>query len=357
MVGLAKLACGVLLLAFLAWRARGEQALERLLTGEKHLGWLVLGVLLVAASVVLGFVRWRLVARAARIDLPLGEALRVGALGFAANFVALGNVGGDVVKATLVAKRRPGKRAVAVTTVLVDRAMGLFALLAFASSAIVATGHALAGAGPEVLRLLSQSTLAITAVAAACVAVALGMPGWLEACARIVSKLPLSGEPLGRVALRAAEIARVYRGGWRWLAAAFAVGIVTDALFVLSMVAVACALPLARPGVVEHFFIVPLSMIAGALPISPSGLGTVEATVELLYEILGKAAGVAKGDGTLVGLAHRGAMLAVGALAAGYYVFAPPQRDLAESVASNVAMSPAAAGSGTLDAGAAGGVP
>jgi uncharacterized membrane protein YbhN (UPF0104 family) len=356
-VGLLKLACGVLLVAYLAWRARGEQAFERLLTGEKHLGWLATGVLLVGVSVVLGFLRWRLVARAARIDLSLGEALRVGALGFSANFVALGNVGGDVVKATLVARRRPGKRAVAVTTVLVDRAMGLFALLAFASAAIVATGHAMPGAEPEILRLLSQSTLAVTAVAGACVVVALGAPAVLEGVAHLISKAPLGGATLGRVAHRAAEIARVYRGGWRWLGAALGVGIVCDALFVLSMVAVACALPLARPGLIEHFVVVPLSMIAGALPISPSGLGTVEATVELLYKTLGKAAGVATGDGTLVALAHRCAMLVVGAVAAGYYFFAPPTRDLPESAASATATNTAAPGSGTLEAGAAGGAP
>jgi uncharacterized membrane protein YbhN (UPF0104 family) len=71
------------------------------------------------------------------------------------------------------------------------------------------------------------------------------------------------------------------------------------------------------PSSAAHFLIVPVSSIAGALPLTPNGLGTTEAAMEALYR--GVASSV-QGDGTIVALGHRVAMMLVGALALVYYL-------------------------------------
>ena len=70
-----------------------------------------------------------LVGPGARQDLPftLGNAFRLGLLGFFFSTFLPGSVGGDLVKAAGIA-REQSRRTVAVATVIMDRIMGLWGL-------------------------------------------------------------------------------------------------------------------------------------------------------------------------------------------------------------------------------------
>lgn len=318
-IGVAQALCGVSLLGVLAWQAARADGFERLTAEAVRPAPLAVSLALLTFAVVMSFLRWRMVALAAGVPMTVFEALRFGAIGFALNFVALGNIGGDVVKATLLAHGRPGRRTVAVTTILVDRVMGLFALLLFASGAILVTGAATAEESPTAVRLLCRATLAAAAAGVVGVGVALA-PG--RFAQRIVGALaaapPLRSWPVAqRAAETITEVCDLYHRGIGWLAAALALGMLCDVVYVGSFYLVATALPLGAPGFVSHFFIVPLGLMAGAIPVSPSGLGTTEAAVDLLYRSIGDGSlrGVRTGDGALVTFAHRLLTMAVGGVA------------------------------------------
>ena len=75
------------------------------------------------------FVRWYLLVRALQLQFRLVDAFRLGFLGYLFNFVVVGSVGGDLFKAIFIAREQPGRRAEAVATVLVDRIVGVYALV------------------------------------------------------------------------------------------------------------------------------------------------------------------------------------------------------------------------------------
>lgn len=312
LLGLLRVGFGVALVGWLLWQAAGHEAFAQLRDNPPDLWRLAGAWIAILVALVLSFTRWRLVARAAGIPMPQADALRLGAIGFACNFIALGNVGGDVVKATLLAKPRPGQRAAAVTTVIVDRLMGLLGFLCFAAVAILWTGIA-TGDEATPLRLLAQSTLIATVIAITGFVLPLAPGRPLEKLAIMFENAPI----VGKLASRVADLAAVYRDGRVSLIAAMAVGLCVNAMMIVSFYVAAVALRMTIPTLIDHLLIVPLAMISGALPISPNGLGTIEATTEFLYQTLD--ATTPEGAGVLAALSHRLAMIAAGVTCAAYY--------------------------------------
>lgn len=306
-----KLACAAALLGYLVWRAQQEQAFSDLVEKPKHWGLLAGALALTVVSVMVSFVRWWVVARAAGIICSLHEAIRVSALGFALNFVGPGAVSGDFFKAVIVARGRAGQRAAVFTTILVDRVLGLFSMLLVASVAALALRAEGSPMSPE-LRLACQTTLFFTVVAVIGVGL-LFIPGlvgsWL---ADLVGRVPLVGGLLAEFV----DTWNVYRRHKLLLTAALVMCLIVDFLFVGSFYCVALGLPLDSPSLLHHFFIVPIELTAGAIPITPGGVGTREMVVDLLYEGFGSE----PGHGGLIAFAHSLTMLTAGGLAMIYYL-------------------------------------
>lgn len=309
-IGVAKAVVAVVLIVLLYQQAQKSDAFEQLVSQPKNWPMLAASLGLAMTSVTLTFVRWSLIARAAGIALPVAEAIRVGALGFALNFVGPGAVGGDVFKGVVLARGRPGQRTAALTTIVVDRAMGLFSMLLFASAAIlIAESRGVEMNTPT--RIVCRWTL----VATACLALGVGLlfvpgvvGGWLE---RLARKAPVVGEVLTQLI----EAWSTYKRNGISLAGGFLLCVPTVSCFVLSFYCVALGLPLESPPLAPHFFIVPLELSAGAIPITPGGVGTREAFVEFLYQGLG----VKSGQGALIAFGHSLTLLAVGGVATIYY--------------------------------------
>jgi len=111
-----------------------------------HPGWTMLAFLSFFLFTFCGVVRWWLLLLTQGIRLSLLEAFRLSYIGIFFNNVLPGLTGGDLVKAVAVARRVPAARARAVTTIFVDRVLGLLALMILGSLA------ALAGIGNPVFR-------------------------------------------------------------------------------------------------------------------------------------------------------------------------------------------------------------
>src|SRR6202040_2248363 len=105
-----------------------EVGLAGVLQRPVDLPYLALAGVLALASVLLTFVRWYILVRAQDLPFTLPSALRLGMIGYYLSTFLPGAVGGDIIKAAFIA-REQSRRTVAVTTVIMDRVMGLCGLI------------------------------------------------------------------------------------------------------------------------------------------------------------------------------------------------------------------------------------
>lgn len=308
-----KLALAVVILLYLVFQARDGFAN----LAEKTIYWPLLGLGLVCtlSAAGLSFVRWHLLIRALAIDISLPKTMSLGALGLAMNFVSPGAIGGDFFKAIFLAHGQPGKRTEAVASVVADRVLGLLTMLVLASGGILATGLWTATSTP--VRILCRAILASTAVCWTGAAMLLFVPALSGKRVRAwAESMPLVGATVARLL----GAVHAYRNQQRTLVVAFSISIVMALCYVTSFYSVARGLPVQEPTWAEHLVIVPTAGLVGAIPITPSGLGTTELAVEELYETMPGGAGNRQGDGTMVALARRATEIVVALLGLVFYL-------------------------------------
>jgi len=312
---LAKIALAVAILAYLLRQAREHDAFSQLVDEPKRWDLLAAGLACTFTAILLGFLRWHLFIRGVGIPIRLLDSVRLGALGFALNFVSLGAVGGDLFKAIFLAHGQPGRRTEAVASVLADRVFGLMTILVLATGGILATD--LTHRAPPTLAALCNTILVAAAVALTGAAAALFVPALTGP--RVLSwarRAPLVGSTIARLLGAVAT----YRNEKRVLLVAAVVSVAGNVAYITAFYLVASGLPIQRPNYAEHFVVVPVANMVGAIPATPNGLGTKEAAVDLLYRTMPGGNGVVEGTGTMVTLAHRVTEMAVAILGLIYYI-------------------------------------
>jgi uncharacterized protein (TIRG00374 family) len=314
LIVLAKIALATAILGYLLVQVQRQAGFTRLVHEPKVWHLLAIGFSCTLLAIALTFVRWHVLLMALGLDFRLRDTMRLGALGFALNFVSLGSIGGDLFKAIFVAKDAPGQRTEAIATVVVDRLVGMLMMLSLAS---VATFFVDWIAAPAAIKVLVQTIRFVTAGLLTGVALILAVPALSGVRIRtLVGAVPL----VGTTAARLIGTVSVYRDEKRRVLQACSISLISNTLFILSFYFVAQGLPVQAPTLVQHFVIVPVANLAGAIPATPSGLGTMELAVDKLYQAVPTAKPIPAGDGTLVALGQRATMIlvAVGCLA--FYV-------------------------------------
>ncbi len=313
LVTLLKFGVSAALLAYLVREAAANRAFQTLRDQPKDWTAFAAAWLLCFVAVVLGIVRWYFLVRALELPFRLRDAFRLGFLGYLLNFVSLGNVGGDLFKAVFIAREQHGRRAEAVATVVVDRVIGLYVLFVVATVAIFWTG--LWESEVREIQVVCRATLLCTAAGAAGIVVLL-WPGFTHGVvSRWLSELPR----VGPIFERLLSAVRMYRRKPAVLVLAAGLTVGVHVLTALGVYLVARALPGAAPTLGEHFVVVPLAMVAGALPLPLSGLGAFEGALDFLYRYAG-AAGVTKGQGLLVAFGYRVVTLAIAMVGVGIWL-------------------------------------
>jgi glycosyltransferase 2 family protein len=268
--------------------------LVNVLAKQFHWGSLLIGAILFLAGLLIQFVRWHALVVAQGLPFTFFNSVRLGLIGFFFNSVLpAGSIGGDLVKATFIAREQQ-RRTIAVSTVLIDRAMGLWGLLwlAFlAGAAFWALGSQEVAEEPT-LRLIILTLGGILA-ATVCAWLLLGLlPQWrADRFAGRLGRIPKIGHS-------AAEFWRaiwIYRLKRRTIGAALVLSVMAHVCFVIGFYFSAQIFrdpgkPLEIPSLSQHFLIVPICSASEAFVPLPGGMGAGEAMYGGFYSKLGFSA-------------------------------------------------------------------
>ncbi|MCA9322418.1 MAG: flippase-like domain-containing protein, partial [Planctomycetes bacterium] len=225
--------------------------------------YLLGGMLLIFGMYLMGISRWRYLLEAQGIECKWWRAFRLTFMGFFWNNFMPGMTGGDVAKAVLIAKDSPGRRSHAVSTVIVDRVIGL-AVLALLSAVAILTN----------LETFKKQAVVVFAVLGACM-----IGGVCVLSRRIRRKLHISSVlkrmPASAVLLKLDESFRLYRSAPRALIAAVLLSVLAHACNIGSVWIYGRDLGIPA-SLTTYFATVPIILIAASVPLFPGGWGVRE---------------------------------------------------------------------------------
>ncbi len=304
------LALGILI--FLGWQNREQ--FQQLLENEIRWHFLGLAFLVCFGAIILTFYRWYLLVWALDFPFTFRDALRLGFLGYLFNYVSPGAVGGDLVKAVLMVREQKERRMVAVATILLDRILGLLALLIVGASASLFV--------EQKIDRLSEITALMWG---SCILGLIGLVVMLHPATpnswwlRLLQKLP----KVGGIVTDVATAISMYQSRRRVVALTMVIsifghfGIISSFYFCARAIA-----PLADvPGYVTHLLLIPPAEIVGVFVPTPGGLGALEGAVQTAYQLAGAAGGV----GLLAAGAYRATTIFIAGIGGIYYAAARRQ--------------------------------
>ncbi|NQT21186.1 MAG: flippase-like domain-containing protein [Planctomycetes bacterium] len=262
---------------------------DKLRSATARPGLLALAALMMLVALMLTIVRWRALLAVQGISPPTWDVLRLGFIGFFFSNIIPGSVGGDAVKSYYVA-REHGKTMEAITSVLVDRYVGLYTFLLTASVAAAACwwsgGYAKVFADSRIVALC-------WVVAGLAAGMTLFSAAVLSRTARnspAVNRL-LDHLPLKKHIRRLYDAIYLYRDKKRALAFVLAVSVAAQVPMALGTLVLGRCVGDDGLRPAAYFFLAPVGLVVNTIPISPGGLGTGEAAWEVLFKAFDSEAG------------------------------------------------------------------
>ena len=268
---LINIAKALIALALLIWLVHsGRLDFAVLLSAPLNIFHL-LGILTLSAHVLLQVVRWWWLLRTQRINLSLGQALQLSWIGQFFSSLLPGAAGGDLVRAYYVARDASAAKVAGVSTVLLDRALGLYALLWLgvpSVAVLIILQDELTSAVIQMGALISLLVIGTTVL-------------FLALWARPTRSLILGLVPgRFRTTLEATLVA--YHDHGRDLIFCFVLSLLASIMLMGTFLLLGRAIgtPL---GWQQVFLAGPLVIVANSLPVSPGGLGVAETAASVLF--------------------------------------------------------------------------
>lgn len=294
-----KIALAFGILAFLFWRTfeNNPEVYGQLQSEAKDWPRLALACLILLGCSLVSFFRWYLLVRVLGLSLSLWTAIKLGFVGYFFNFFSLGVVGGDIFKAALLAKTQAKHRTEAVLSVVVDRCVGFYTLLLLASLSILFWGGVFLSFPKQQDPLGWLFVVTLSAFLFATLGLCFSQPLWQGWLGQKISTVPKIGTFLGRVHSALGTYFR-YK---KTLGLALLLTLGSQAATAFAFWLIATGLPGSAPSLSQFLVIVPLSLVAAAVPLPMGGLGALEAMLAYLYQLLS----FPPARGLLVALAYR----------------------------------------------------
>jgi uncharacterized membrane protein YbhN (UPF0104 family) len=269
----------------------GAAGLKTLLQGPIDFAWFALVTALFLGALMFQLVRWFLLVRALDLPFTLRDSFRLGMVGLFCNTFIPGAVGGDLVKAYLLAKAHPERKTRAVATVLIDRALGLFGLILFVAvlgSIQWALGDPRIG-GNKDLQWMVKATAGVAGAAVAGFVLLGFLPQ--RRVDRFAGRLKWVPK-LGGALAEFWYAVWMYRQRPRVILYGVMLSAVAHFALVFAFHSASRVFPPNNPAELatlpEHMVVAPIGFIVQAVPISPGGVGVGEAAFAGLYKLCGK---------------------------------------------------------------------
>lgn len=246
-----------------------EVGINRLVR-EADRRYLLVAIFLPPLSYILTSIRWHLLLESLEIRLNPFRTFVLNCVGAFYNAFMPGTTGGDLIKAYYAA-RHTERRTRAVLSVIIDRIIGLLALILLGGAMAAYQWHI-----PDCRRVAIASGIILGSVA-------LGSAVFYSKRLRRLTGLDfiLRRLPMQRQVTKAVEALEIYRHRPVPLLLALLLSFPVHITAILSATFAGWAFGLRMP-VFYYWVVVPVVALAGAIPISPQGIGVMEAfTVEL----------------------------------------------------------------------------
>lgn len=270
--------CVTLGILFFVFRDPAKRAEMGTALAGANSWWLFIGIAVYGLAELVGCIRWRTLLRVQGITLSWPRVFSLNMMGLFFSFLIPGDTGGDVVKLFYVLKETAGQRTVAVLSVLVDRLIGLIALIVLAASMTITHWKWLT-ATPQTAQYV-WLVFIILGVGIVGLAFSFIVTGF-----GLVHRLP--ARMPGRERLAELALAyNLYARAWKPSLAAF---ILSFGVHLLHMATFYCAsLAFAGPNTVtptagEFFSVAPIINTIVSLPISLGGIGVREGLFEIFF--------------------------------------------------------------------------
>jgi glycosyltransferase 2 family protein len=241
---------------------------------------------LVVLAVDVCVIAWRLCVlfKPRALYLSLFSSLRLTLMGIFFNVCLPGSTGGDVIKIYYATRDNHGRRTEVATIMLLDRAIGMFALMIW--PLLVAPLF------PQLLRSLPILRFLLWAAAAVSCVMFVGMlVGSMERVrhSRFVA-WTFRKLPLGSYAERVFDTIHAYRHNLTTLLAAVGLSLLAHTMTIGGTLLAAQAM---NPSgfVWQMSLLIPLGFLANSLPLTPGGLGVGEAAFDRLFSMAGLTGG------------------------------------------------------------------
>jgi glycosyltransferase 2 family protein len=232
--------------------------------------WLIPGVLSIACAFLFQTQRWRLLLQAQGIHLGCWRILRVYLIGAFFNLFLLGATGGDIVKIYYAMRETASKKTAAFLSVLVDRMVGMLALVAVtAVLCSLQLGRLLAD--PLTRTLLTALALIMGG------SVAVIFLGFCVDRFQLAHKLP-DWLPMRGKIVELSTAFSIYARNPQVLAATFGLSTLAHLCIFLAFYFAARAFGVfsGLRGILELLSVLPIILTIASLPISLSGMGVRE---------------------------------------------------------------------------------
>ncbi|MCB0386782.1 MAG: flippase-like domain-containing protein, partial [Bdellovibrionales bacterium] len=221
---------------------------------------------LIFGNIALNNYRWSLLLDSQALPSQFRVTFPLTLIGMFFNFAIPGAVGGDLVKGYYVTQNHPGKRMAAATTVVMDRLLGLYAMVLMAVVTILL----------NIGFVLTRPSLIQVTVMAVGGLVAMTVVFAFMFSSRVKAKNPLlkwaPKVPGGGTFVKLYDAIHAYGERKPALAKGLIASLMAQAMAVFNMAYVGWALG-EHISLSTYFFAVPLAFIIMAIPIAPAGIG------------------------------------------------------------------------------------
>lgn len=288
-------------LGLLAWLIASGKLDLGLLSGLLNIQSVFIGVLFIGGSNFLVSERWRTICQSQDLQINSFDAFKLSLIGVFFNFAVPGGVGGDFIKGWYFAKQNPDAKMLSATTVLMDRVLGLYAMIIMALLAMCFDVH-------HVLKIETLTHLFYMIIGFFIIS-SVGLTLLFRG---LLNKLPIGGR-LQNLIQHAAEIGKYPKV----ILKTFIQSLLAQSLSICFLYFAGSQMLSLDVNLHTYFLVAPLGFMATAIPVSPGGIGVGQAAFFYLFNLyLGSESPL----GSTVLTALQGAQLVFGLGGAYFYM-------------------------------------